>query len=166
MSPKSREHFWLELFLKIEEESCLLCISKCYRKFCVHSTKIVVGAPSQGMQEAQSNSSSLDIVSWTPNFSHSSLYAGCLVVWVCWWWVFLSLLCIIMQMQAEVKLYFVEKYLGGLIERMDISVFLIFPIQCFPASYVSLLWVFSRGCSPYVSPAFSQVRSWLVPVGH
>jgi len=52
---------------------------------------------------------------------------------------FLSLLCIITQMQAEEKLYFVEKYLGGLIERMDISVFFIFPIQCFPASYVSLL---------------------------
>lgn len=63
------------------------------------------------------------------------------------------------KQKYKLHVYYVETYLEGLIERMDISVFLIIPIQCFPASYVSLLQVFSKGCSPYVSPAFSQVRS-------
>lgn len=32
MSPKSREYFWLELFLIMEEENCFFFISKCYNK--------------------------------------------------------------------------------------------------------------------------------------
>lgn len=163
----------MELFLIIEESCFFFCINKCYNKILCNSTEIMVGTPSQGMQEVQSNSSSLDIVSWTQNFSHSSLYAGCLVAWVCWWcfcclFFFCHHYALDLKCKQKYKLhvYYVETYLEGLIERMDISVFLIIPIQCFPASYVSLLQVFSKGCSPYVSPAFSQVRSWLEPVGH